>query len=48
VREVGNYDVVILGAPLDIETTFRLGPRFEAQGIRQASAHYSTYNYEMA
>lgn len=36
VREVGNYDVAILGAPLEIETTFCLGPRFGAQGIRQA------------
>ena len=47
VREVGNHDVAILGAPLDIGTTFRPGPRFGPQGIRRASAHYGTYNYEM-
>jgi agmatinase len=47
VREVGNYDVAILGAPLDIGTTYRPGPRFGPQGIRRASAHYGTYNYEM-
>jgi len=47
VREVGNYDVAILGAPLVIWTTFRPGPRFGPQGIRRAKAHYGTYNYEM-
>ena len=39
--------MAILGAPLDIGTTFRPGPRFGPQGIRRASAHYGTYNYEM-
>ena len=47
VREVGNYDVAILGAALDIGTTFRPGPRFGPQGIRRASALYGTYNHEM-
>jgi agmatinase len=39
--------VAILGAPLDIGTTFRPGFRFRPQGIRCASAHYGTDNYEM-
>ena len=39
--------MAILGAPLDIGTTFRPGFRFRPQGIRCASAHYGTDNYEM-
>ncbi|HET7480101.1 MAG TPA: agmatinase family protein [Rubrobacteraceae bacterium] len=48
VREVGNYDVAILGAPFDMGTTYRSGTRFGPQAIRRISALYSTYNYEFA
>lgn len=46
VREVGNYDVAILGAPFDMGTTYRSGTRFGPQAIRRISALYSTYSYE--
>lgn len=47
VRNVGNYDVAILGVPHDSGTTYRPGTRFGPQGIRRISALYSTYSFEM-
>lgn len=47
VRDVGKYDVAILGAPFDGGTTYRPGTRFGPQGIRRISALYTPYNYEM-
>ena len=47
VREVGNYDVAILGVPHDCGTTYRPGTRFGPQGIRRISALYTPYNFEM-
>lgn len=46
VREVGDYDVAIIGAPFDMGTTYRIGTRFGPQAIRRISGLYSTYNYE--
>jgi agmatinase len=34
VRNVGNYDVAIVGVPHDSGTTYRPGTRFGPQGIR--------------
>ncbi len=47
VRECGNYDVAVLGAPLDAGTTYRPGTRFGPQGIRRISALYGTYSFEL-
>jgi len=47
VREVGKYDVAILGVPLDTGTTYRPGTRFGPQGIRRISALYTPYNFEL-
>ncbi|WP_390624724.1 agmatinase family protein [Anthocerotibacter panamensis] len=47
VRQVGNYDVAILGVPLDTGTTYRPGTRFGPQGIRRISALYTPYNFEL-
>lgn len=47
VREVGNYDVAILGAPYDGGTTYRSGTRFGPQGIRKISALYGPYSFEL-
>ncbi len=47
VRNVGEYDVALLGAPFDIGTTYRAGTRFGPQGIRRISSLYTTYNFEM-
>src|SRR5260370_18895507 len=46
-RQVGNYDVAIVGEPLDTGTTYRAGTRFGPQAIRRISALYTTYNFEM-
>ncbi|MEO1635435.1 MAG: arginase family protein, partial [Cyanobacteria bacterium J06631_9] len=37
VRDVGNYDVAIVGVPHDSGTTYRPGTRFGPQGIRRIS-----------
>lgn len=47
VREVGNYDVAIVGVPHDCGTTYRPGTRFGPQGIRRISALYTPYNFEL-
>jgi agmatinase len=47
VREVGNYDAAIVGAPFDGGTTYRPGTRFGPQGMRRISALYTPYNYEL-
>jgi agmatinase len=46
VRQVGNYDVAIVGVPHDSGTTYRPGTRFGPQGIRKISALYTPYNFE--
>ena len=47
VREVGQYDVAIVGVPHDCGTTYRPGTRFGPQGIRRISGLYSPYNFEL-
>ena len=47
VRQVGNYDVAIVGVPHDSGTTYRPGTRFGPQGIRKISALYTPYNFEL-
>ena len=47
VRDVGAYDVAIVGAPFDIGTTYRSGTRFGPQGMRRISSLYTTYNFEL-
>ena len=47
VRRCGEYDVAVLGVPLDAGTTYRPGTRFGPQGIRRISALYNPYNYEL-
>lgn len=38
IRDVGTYDVAVLGVPYDGGTTYRPGTRFGPQGIRRISA----------
>nr|WP_074457439.1 agmatinase [Candidatus Synechococcus spongiarum] len=47
VHQVGCHDVAVMGVPHDSGTTYRPGTRFGPQGIRQMSALYTPYNYEM-
>ena len=46
VRQVGDYDVAVLGAPFDVGTTYRSGTRFGPQGIRRISSLYTPYRFE--
>jgi agmatinase len=48
IRDVGKYDVAILGAPFDMGTTYRAGCRFGPQAVRRISALYDSYNADMA
>ncbi len=48
IRDVGNYDVAIIGAPFDMGTTYRAGCRFGPQAVRRISALYDSYNADMA
>lgn len=47
VKDVGKYDVAVMGVPFDGGTTYRPGTRFGPQGIRRISALYTPYNYEL-
>jgi agmatinase len=46
-RELGGQDVAVLGVPLDAGTTFRSGTRFGPMAMRQISAVYRGYSFEM-
>ena len=39
IRDVGDYDIAILGVPFDGGTSYRPGARFGPMGIRQAARH---------
>ena len=43
-EDVDTADVAVLGAPIDLGTTFRGGPRFGPAGIREASLLLKPYN----
>jgi agmatinase len=47
VRQCGDYDVAIIGAPHDSGTTYRPGTRFGPQGMRTISALYGSYSFEL-
>ena len=44
-RSFEEADYVILGAPLDVTSTFRAGCRFAPSAIRQASLYLETYSF---
>jgi len=47
IRDVGRYEVAIVGAPFDMGTTYRPGCRFGPQAVRRISALYDSYNADM-
>lgn len=47
IRDVGTYDVAVLGVPFDGGTTYRPGTRFGPQGIRRISALCKFYFFPM-
>ena len=44
IRDVGKYDVAVIGVPFDMGTTYRAGCRFGPQAVRRISALYDSYN----
>src|SRR3569623_2483330 len=46
-KDVGKFDVAVMGVPFDGGTTYRPGTRFRPQGISRISALYTPYNYEL-
>lgn len=47
IREIGRYDVAIVGAPFDMGTTYRSGARFGPQAVRRISALYDQYSPDL-
>jgi agmatinase len=47
VRDIGAYDVAIVGAPFDMGTTYRSGARFAPQAVRRISALYDSYSPDL-
>ncbi|MBV9544623.1 MAG: agmatinase [Chloroflexi bacterium] len=47
IREIGRYDVAVVGAPFDMGTTYRSGARFGPQAVRRISALYDSYSPDL-
>lgn len=47
IREVGRFDVAVVGAPFDMGTTYRSGTRFGPQAVRRISALYDSYSPDL-
>jgi agmatinase len=47
VRDCERFDVTVIGAPHDTGTTYKPGTRFGPQGMRDISALYGTYSFEL-
>ncbi|MCQ4922249.1 agmatinase family protein [Tissierella carlieri] len=45
-NDIKDLDVVFLGAPFDVGTTFRPGTRFGPESMRSISKLFKTYNFE--
>jgi agmatinase len=47
IRDIGGYDVAIVGAPFDMGTTYRPGARFGPSAVRRISALYDAYSPDL-
>ena len=47
IREIGRYDVAVVGAPFDMGTTYRSGARFGPQAVRRISALCGSYSPDL-
>jgi agmatinase len=47
IRDIGRYDVAVVGAPFDMGTTYRAGARFAPQAVRRISALYDSYSPDL-
>src|SRR3569833_1242362 len=46
-KDVGKFDVAVMGVPFDGGTTYRPGTRFRPQGISRITTQNTPYNYEI-
>ena len=47
IRDIGQFDVAVVGAPFDMGTTYRSGTRFGPQAVRRISALYDSYSPDL-
>lgn len=47
IRDIGDYDVAVVGAPFDMGTTYLSGTRFGPQAVRRISALYDQYSPDL-
>ena len=47
IRDIGDYDIAVVGAPFDMGTTYRSGARFGPQAVRRISALYDQYSPDL-
>jgi agmatinase len=47
IRDIGRYDVAVVGAPFDMGTTYRSGARFGPQAVRRISGVYDSYSPDL-
>ena len=47
IRDIGRYDVAIVGAPFDMGTTYRSGARFGPEAVRRISGVYDAYSPDL-
>jgi agmatinase len=47
IRQIGQYDVAIVGAPFDMGTTYRPGTRFGPEAVRRISGVYDSYSPDL-
>ncbi|MCP3822184.1 agmatinase [Streptomyces sp. A3M-1-3] len=47
IRDIGRYNVAVVGAPFDMGTTYRSGARFGPQAVRRISALYDSYSPDL-
>ena len=47
IRQIGDYDVAIIGAPFDMGTTYRSGTRFGPKAVRTISGLYDGYSADL-
>ncbi|GGK15492.1 agmatinase [Streptomyces camponoticapitis] len=47
IRDIGRFDVAVVGVPFDMGTTYRSGARFGPQAVRRISALYDSYSPDL-
>jgi agmatinase len=47
IRDIGRFDVAVVGAPFDMGTTYRPGARFGPEAVRRISGLYDSYSPDL-